>query len=206
MSIRQKLRTIARPGRICKRQLHLWMSERLRERNRVSLVCFNDLEVHACRIVVDQVPAIRRYSPVRDPVFVRIRCELLQLQFMERRGWLLLAFGKPQTSNNKEQHAYSGADPPSAEAARFHLSLQFPQFRHQFQSVLKASLAVLLDSLIDNGIDLGRDLRIQIPDRTRNLVEDRVMKHWSAVPGESTLPGCHFIKNQAKRKKICPRV
>src|SRR5215831_12192287 len=116
----------------------------------------------------------------------------------------MLSSVEPQTCKNKEQHDYGGTDPPSARAAGFHLRLQPPQFRHYFQSILKTRLAVLLDCLVDNAFDLRRNSRIQIPDRTRNVVEDRLMKHWSAVSSEGTLPGCHFIENQAKGKKICP--
>src|SRR5512133_2160076 len=103
MSIRQELRAIARPGGIRKGEYHLLLSEQFRLRNRVGLICLNDLEVHACRINVDQVSAIRRYPTVRDTIFVGIRCELLQLQFRESRRWLRSPC-KPQTSNNNEQH------------------------------------------------------------------------------------------------------
>src|SRR5215467_10031935 len=56
---------------------------------------------------------------------------------------------------------------------------------------------------LNNGFELRRNPRIQVPDGNRNLVEDRLMKHWSAVPIEGTLPGCHFIKDKTKGKNIC---
>src|SRR5438477_896272 len=114
-----------------------------------------------------------------------------------------MSFGEPQTSKNKEEHDDSGAHPPSARAARFHLTLELLQFGFYLRSGLMAGIALLTNCSVNNGFELRRNPRIQIPERTWNLVEDRLIQQWSAVPSEGTLPGCHFIEDQPERKKIC---
>src|SRR6266576_6648612 len=117
-----------------------------------------------------------------------------------------MSLGEPQACKNKEQHDDCSAEQPSARDARFHLVLQLLQFGNYSRSSLVAGVSILMNCSINNGFELRWNPRIQIPDRTRNLVEDRLMKHWSAVSSEGTLPGCHFVENQAKGKKICPCV
>jgi hypothetical protein len=60
---------------------------------------------------------------------------------------------------------------------------------------LKAEIAVLLEGLVDDAAELGRQGRIDLIDRDRVAVQDRIEHHRRRLPLERQSAGRHLVEH-----------
>ena len=76
----------------------------------------------------------------------------------------------------------------------------------QVGSILVSKVAIFLKRLADYSAQLGRQRRIDLRDRNRSSIQDRIEHHRRCIAQERQNACRHLVEDRADGKEIRPRV